>query len=131
MGACGELAANTSRGPGSFVPAFLDALWTLDRDTLNTHSREGDELADWLRGNVERAFRATGLPPPAEVGAMAKTSTAPRQPEPTASAKVFGTPYRFTYAAHFPKPALPRDNPLTEEGVALGRRVGLHFSPDL
>ena len=96
---------------------------TLDRDTLNTHSREGDELADWLRGNVERAFRATGLPPPAEVGAMAKTSTAPRQPEPTASAKVFGTPYRFTYAAHFPKPALPRDNPLTEEGVALGRRL--------
>jgi cytochrome c peroxidase len=33
------------------------------------------------------------------------------------------TPYHFHVPAGFPIPALPRDNPLTEEGVALGRRL--------
>jgi len=131
---------------------------TLDRDTMATHSREGDELADWLRGNVERAFtvsRAGGMPSAALV--VKATSPSPRdegagrgqgrgEPNPDAvstssprpspplrggegeksvvnPAKLVGTPYRFTYAAHFPKPALPLDNPLTEEGVALGRRL--------
>jgi len=99
---------------------------TLDRDTSSTHSREGDELADWLRGNVERAFspsRAGGLQPSSVGGSTPKTATASRGHEVAAPAKIIGTPYRFTYAAHFPKPALPLDNPLTEEGVALGRRL--------
>ena len=39
MGVCGEIAASASRGPGSFVPAFMDALWTLDRDTLTKAAR--------------------------------------------------------------------------------------------
>ncbi|MEQ2008997.1 MAG: MbnP family protein [Limisphaerales bacterium] len=106
---------------------------TLDRDTSSTHSREGDELADWLRGNVERAFtasRAGGLQPPL-VGRGVLTAPPNDSgsrvagggvgtPRPT---NIIGTPYRFTYAAHFPKPALPLDNSLTEEGVALGRRL--------
>lgn len=102
---------------------------TLDRDTTSTHSREDDELATWLRGNVERAFtasRAGGLQPPLGTVASTATASAGRRHEATASAapaKVIGTPYRFTYAAHFPKPALPLDNPLTEEGVALGLRL--------
>ncbi|MEY4201008.1 MAG: hypothetical protein RLZZ265_2748 [Verrucomicrobiota bacterium] len=99
---------------------------TLDRDTSSTHSREGDELADWLRGNVERAFspsRAGGLQPSSVGGSTPKTATASRGHEVAAPAKIIGTPYRFTYAAHFPKPALPLDNPLTEEGVALGRKL--------
>jgi cytochrome c peroxidase len=33
------------------------------------------------------------------------------------------TPFRFTYPAHFPRPSLPLDNPLTEEGVALGQEL--------
>ena len=33
------------------------------------------------------------------------------------------TPYGFTYPADFPQPALPLDNPLTEEGVTLGRAL--------
>ena len=38
-------------------------------------------------------------------------------------------PYRFTVSAFFPRPALPEDNPLTEEGVELGRL--LFFDPQL
>jgi len=33
------------------------------------------------------------------------------------------TPYRLTFSQFFPRPDLPRDNPLTEEGVELGRRL--------
>lgn len=33
------------------------------------------------------------------------------------------TPYRFTFGAQFPVPALPGDNPLTVEGVELGRAL--------
>ena len=39
MGVCGELAAAHSTGPGSFVPAFMDALWTLDESTLAATAR--------------------------------------------------------------------------------------------
>ena len=39
------------------------------------------------------------------------------------------TPYRLTISAFFPRPALPGDNPLTDEGVALGRK--LFFDPQL
>jgi cytochrome c peroxidase len=39
------------------------------------------------------------------------------------------TPYALTLSRFFPRPALPLDNPLTEEGVALGRR--LFFDPRL
>ena len=35
------------------------------------------------------------------------------------------TPYALTISRFFPRPALPLDNPLTEEGVALGRRLFL------
>lgn len=97
---------------------------TLDRDTLSTHSREGDELADWLRGNVERAFRAGDFQSPPVGNSTPKTAIGNRRHEAAAQAtNIVGTPYRFTYAAHFPKPALPLDNPLTVEGVELGRRL--------
>jgi hydroxyethylthiazole kinase len=39
MGVAGELAAETASGPGSFVPAFLDAVYTLDADTLAQRAR--------------------------------------------------------------------------------------------
>ncbi len=34
IGVAGEIAAARARGPGSFVPEILDAIYTLDRDTL-------------------------------------------------------------------------------------------------
>jgi len=39
MGVCGELAAARSTGPGSFVSAFMDALWTLDDKILAATAR--------------------------------------------------------------------------------------------
>jgi len=34
FGVAGEIAGERARGPGSFVPEFLDALYDLDRDTI-------------------------------------------------------------------------------------------------
>ena len=42
----------------------------------------------------------------------------PIDPEPTAP-----TPYTLTVPTGFPTPVIPADNPLTNEGVALGRRL--------
>lgn len=39
MGVAGELAASQAKGPGSFQPAFLDALHSIDESTLRSHSR--------------------------------------------------------------------------------------------
>ncbi len=39
LGIAGEVAAGRSSGPGSFQPAFLDALYALDADTLTTQAR--------------------------------------------------------------------------------------------
>ena len=99
---------------------------TLDSDTSSTHSREGDELADWLRGNIERAFtgsRAGGSQPPSVADSKPKPAAGSRRPEAASPTKIIGTPYRFTMSSFFPKPALPADNPLTVEGVELGRRL--------
>lgn len=41
----------------------------------------------------------------------------------SAAPRVALTPYRFGIRANFPQPTFPADNPLTEEGVELGRRL--------
>ena len=80
----------------------------------STHSRVGDPVAMELKGRVEKAVRVrvVDLPKsgPASQGEM--------RPEITER-----VPYRFTFPASFPRPELPRDNPLTEVGVELGRRL--------
>ncbi|PVE23631.1 hydroxyethylthiazole kinase [Microvirga sp. KLBC 81] len=38
-GVAGEIAARDAKGPGTFQPAFLDVLFTLDLSTLVTHGR--------------------------------------------------------------------------------------------
>jgi cytochrome c peroxidase len=86
----------------------------LNDSTATTHSRDGDPLAGRLRENVERAFTVIGTegsPPAAEPRAL------PALIAPTA------TPYRLSISAYFPRPALPLDNPLTQEGVELGRKL--------
>jgi len=87
----------------------------LQEDAAATHSREGDDLANRLRRNVEGAIEA------AIIDAEPR-GTVTAQP-PVAPALVAGTPYRLTFPRAFPIPALPRDNPLTDEGVALGERL--------
>ncbi len=88
----------------------------------STHSRPGDELANELKKKAVHAFRSTG----ASYDLFQST-----QPDPQiAKAIPEGTrPYTMHITRRFPQVTMPADNPLTEEGVALGRR--LFFDPIL
>ncbi len=87
----------------------------IDATTTSTHSRSNDGLAAQLRKNIESAFSA------GEVRSASIVAARPvaRRVEVAADA----TPYRFAMSAFFPQPELPSDNPLTEQGVELGRRL--------
>ncbi|HAV60906.1 MAG TPA: cytochrome C peroxidase [Verrucomicrobiales bacterium] len=81
----------------------------------STHSRQGDALAGQLAKNIERAFSVVGVAsdlfhPPA---ASPKTASLP------AGTRSFD----LRVAQRLPRPPLPEDNPLTKEGVELGRRL--------
>ena len=83
-------------------------------DESSTHSREGDTIAPRLKSNIEAAFRAKVSDTLAVVPVSKTNTSKPFQPL---------TPYRFTFSENFPIPDLPRDNPLSEEGVRLGREL--------
>jgi cytochrome c peroxidase len=85
-----------------------------DDDSESTHSAEGDTLAPRLATTLERAWfwlEATATPP---FGAE-RLSVPPTESN--------ATPLPFAVPAGFPQPALPADNPLTAEGVALGEML--------
>ena len=89
----------------------------LSETTSSTHSRTNDLLARQLRDNVVQAFgRAADL-----------SVETPRVAAPLNHVEIASgaTPYRLRISRFFPQPSLPADNPLTEEGVALGRRLFL------
>jgi cytochrome c peroxidase len=88
----------------------------LNTQLASTHSRTNDVLAGQLRENIEHAFKCLGLVPGA-VAQVNEQKRSRREIAPGAHA------WRFTMSSAFPRPALPEDNPLTEEGVALGRRL--------
>ncbi len=54
------------------------------------------------------------------LGSCSKDNTPAVDPTPTPAAP---TPYALTVPAGFPTPVIPADNPLTNEGVALGRML--------
>ena len=83
-------------------------------DASATHSREGDPLAATFRANLARAFsmRAISSPDVVPISVTVRALVATN-----------ATPYHFRVPAGFPIPALPRDNPLTVEGVALGKQL--------
>ena len=83
------------------------------KDGTATHSREGDPVAASLVANLPGAFRI------AQVLSNAPAISRPSPVKPLYLPEKF-TPYRFTMSATFPVPDLPRDNPLTEERIALG-----------
>ena len=91
--------------------------WDFARDGSSTHSRPGDPIALRLKAALASAFRVVEIAPDTF------------QPEPLAlshppSALPPGTtPYRLDVSQRLPQLGLPTDNPLTEEGVALGRRL--------
>ncbi|MDB6003288.1 MAG: hypothetical protein JWR15_275 [Prosthecobacter sp.] len=85
------------------------------KDGTSTHSREGDALAAKLKRNIERAFRVRSVNYD-----VYQTPTFATVPAPLPSGTHALTP---AMTERFPKVQLPADNPLTQEGVALGRQL--------
>ena len=92
----------------------------LSEETNSTHSRTNDSLAAQLRENIERAFSVVSISS-SQFASTHSRATNHLDIAPSA------TPYRFTIPASFPRPDLPSDNPLTQKGMELGRR--LFFDP--
>lgn len=87
---------------------------TLDADdgSESTHSGPGDTLAVALATVMERAWFF-----------LEATPTATGAATDMIAAAGSATPRAFVVPAGFPQPALPADNPLTDQGVALGARL--------
>jgi cytochrome c peroxidase len=81
-----------------------------------THSRTNDLLAVQLRQNVEAAFAVENVK---EFSPIAELTRGTNHIEIAPNA----TPYHFSFSQFAPQPDLPRDNPLTGEGVALGGKL--------
>ena len=81
-----------------------------------THSRTNDLLAAKLRQNVENAFTVENVK---EFSPIAELPRGTSRIEMAPNA----TPYHLTISQFAPQPDLPRDNPLTGEGVALGGKL--------
>ena len=102
--------------------------WEIDRifpahqrftgENTSTHSRTNDVIAEALNKGVERSFAVESV-------RAAPVNFAPRPVRSRTEVAAAATPYRLTFARYFPQPNLPLDNPLTEEGVELGRRLFL------
>ena len=86
------------------------------KDGTATHSRDGDPIAAALVANLPGAFRV------AQVLSAAPAISPPTALKPLYLPEKF-TPFRFTMSGTFPMPDLPRDNPLIEERVALGKAL--------
>lgn len=86
------------------------------QDGVATHSRDGDPVAAALVANLPGAFRVAQV-------LSAKPAISRAAPVKPLYLPEKYTPYRFTMNATFPLPDLPRDNPLIEERVALGRAL--------
>ena len=89
---------------------------SFEKDGTATHSRDGDPIAAALVANLPGSFRV------AQVLSSAPAISRPSPVKPLYLPEKF-TPYRFTMSGTFPVPDLPRDNPLIEERVALGKAL--------
>jgi len=94
---------------------FRDRVIAKNDGSDTTHSGEGDTLAPQLAHVTERSFFW--------LGSEEVTPTLIAENESQSTGKTVGTPVAFTVPAGFPQPALPADNPLTEEGIELGERL--------
>ena len=87
---------------------------TLSDERSSTHSRGEDELASQLHSNIEQAFTVASI--------KSGAPSADKDPPP-AVLDPRETLVPFTFPSHFPRPALPGDNPLTKESITLGRSL--------
>ena len=100
------------------VESLLNAPHSLAflKDGLSTHSREGDPVARKLSENLQSAMRVRQMIDLSPVALMRKKL------DPLFMPAAF-TPVELYYNRRLPMPALPEDNPLFEERIALGRRL--------
>ena len=89
---------------------------SFEKDGSATHSRDGDPIAAALVANLPGAFRVS------QVLSATPAISRPSPVKPLYLPEKF-TPYRFTMSGTFPIPDLPRDNPLIDERVALGKAL--------
>lgn len=88
----------------------------LDGAAATTHSRQGDPVAAHWAARHRDAVRVVATPARAHAVAAPPTTR-------THATAVTARPFVLVIPATFPRPSLPEDNPLTEEGVALGSRL--------
>jgi cytochrome c peroxidase len=88
-----------------------------EKEGTSTHSREGDTLAPKLMTNVRSAFEVVAVRTDI-FHQSGEGELAGNDPPPVGT-----TPYKLDITRRFPKVALPAGNPLTQEGVELGRRL--------
>ena len=108
-----SLALDVGKAVGGHVLAADDGSET-------THSAEEDALATRLTQAMERAWFFLEAKPTAGGGERARGEGREEPLPPARGDDSVGTPRPFVVPAGFPQPELPADNPLTQEGVALG-----------
>ena len=82
------------------------------KDGSTTHSKDGDPVAIALKGNIASALEVVSSVASPVAGSVTSQSTSL-----SASTEL------LRFAKTFPRPALPEDNPLTPDRVALGRAL--------
>jgi cytochrome c peroxidase len=118
-----ELPVRFSGGRPTTIRLGMDVAMVLAggevlREAASTHSREGDTLAPILKERVARSFRVKSVhndlyQPPWSFRPQIANFKLPAN----------ATSFRLNISERLPKVSLPEDNPLTVEGVELGRRL--------
>lgn len=101
---------------GMDVPKLLDGV-DFARDGNSTHSRDGDPIPGRMKANIAKALAVESVATDTFAAAL-----------PAASAQAVAlpagtTPFPLEIPERFPQVELPADNPLSVEGVDLGRRL--------
>lgn len=113
-----DLTGDATAEIGFDVASVLSAATALSfaKHGVSTHSQPGDPISAAMKANLPASFTLKAV-----------TSHVPEIARPSAIKPIDlpskFTPYSFKMASTFPVPALPRDNPLTQERVALGERL--------
>lgn len=88
-----------------------------NKDGNSTHSRNGDPVAERMKRNLTNSFTVLSAES-ANSPAVSDGAVVSKTPPPQGT-----RPFDLKPAKNLPKMDLPADNPLTEEGVALGSRL--------
>jgi cytochrome c peroxidase len=86
------------------------------KENTSTHSRDGDALASILKERVVSALKVKAIHSDLYQETRLSGDASPYL-------RTNGTAYRLNISERLPKVKLPEDNPLTVEGVELGRRL--------